>query len=122
MHLLLPARLRGTLDPGRGDGLQSAPGLTYIVDPLPLDHETDVELELESEGNRIDLFSSNEELRANAERIARLRPDGPPWLGGSARSTVLNVFGADPATRLAENLLAEDLQRIGWLDSRHLHL
>jgi hypothetical protein len=121
MHRLLPARVRGTLDPGRGEGVQSAPGFTYIVDPLPIGREVEIDINLENKGNHIDLFTSNDELRANAELIARLRPDSPPWLGASAHSTVLNVFGADPATRLAENLLSEDLQRVGWVDSRRLH-
>jgi putative oxidoreductase len=60
------------------------------------------------------------EARQNAVAIAANRPDASPWLTGSTRSTVLDVFGATPATRLAEDWLADDLNQVGWLARKRL--
>lgn len=123
LHLLFPARLRGILRPvGTGGDLSAAPGLTYVIDPLPRGARTEIEIQLVEPDSRVG--NDNEwawgMLESNAEAIERQRPDAPPWLTATAHSTVLEVFGADPATRLAENWLAEDLRRVGWLQGRRL--
>lgn len=114
LALLLPAHVRGLLRPAKGG---HSPALTYVIDPLPPTAKTRLEIELTTADSRGTNDWAWLAMEGNAEAIARFRPWSPPWLRATASTTVLEVFGADPATRLAEKWLAADLHRIGWLKS-----
>ena len=121
LSLLLPARLEGVLRPVGDDlGIASSPALTYVFNPLPRDQTTQVEIRLAEpathEADDNDLAWSW--VERNAAAISMHRPHAPPWLGGSSHTTVLEVFGADPALRLAEGWLWDDLRHIRWVDHR----
>jgi hypothetical protein len=119
LHQLLPARLVGRLRPWKGgQGLTGAPGLTYVIYPLAPESSTQIAIELEGpeETERESRDWGWSALREVATDIRRLRPSAPQWLTPSSHSTVLDVFGADPAWRLAEGWLHDDLRRLGWAD------
>jgi hypothetical protein len=104
---LLPARLVGTLHPGTPETWE--PSLTYLWEPLGQGSEPAVEIEIGE--SRRDAWG---ELEALDERIRTMRPD-ISWLHGSVVSTVLQVFGQDPATRLAMGWLRDELRALKWV-------
>ena len=104
---LMPLRLVGRLAPPKGG---SWPSLYYRLEPLPPSMRNEIDIELAP--MLPDRFPGLDDL---GRHIRELRPESP-WLQASAHTTILEVFGGAPATRLAFDWLAKDLHRHHWLD------
>ena len=106
---LLPARLVGQLElePDR-----SLPGLSYHFEPLATSTPNQVAIELGNDP------ADWEKVSTYTRMIRELRPEIGSWITGSSHSTVLEVFGATPATAIAFDWLAKDLLEYRWLERR----
>ena len=105
---LLPARLVGRLHPDSAS--RRGPGLTYYIEPVASTMKTTVEIAMDESEPRFDW----DKVTEVSDRVRAIRPDVATWLQGSVSSGHLDLFGANPATRLAEEWLTKDLERVHW--------
>ena len=109
-----PVRFKGILTPSslrRGGGdFGEHPRLDYWFEPLPFGTKSQVEIVLApAPGFLIDDFDET------ALRLLRqMRPDAANWIWSGKGSTALRVFGACPATDIAYDWIALDLERLKW--------
>ena len=111
---ILPARFKGILTPSslrrEKSGFAQHPVLDYWFEPLPFGTKTQAEILLApAPGFLIDNFDEKA-LRS----LRQMRPDAANWIWSARGSTALGVFDICPATKIAYDWLARDLQRLKW--------
>jgi len=99
----LPARLRGTIVVD-----DSGPGISWFLDPQPVGSSTTVELELGNDFKKPEL----DYLFRKVNAVRSPPPRGYRCVG----SSILDIWGPAPATKLAYDWLEEDLKWIKWID------
>ena len=110
--ITLPAELVGTVQPARGhNDYFDGPAIMWSFEPLPIGSESTVRLEL---GQSLSFDPGQSE---SSKRFRRLRPEASGWLGASVTSSVLDIWGARPATAIAYHWLRRDLHGVSWVDS-----
>ena len=110
----LPARFKGILTPSslrrEKSGFAQHPVLDYWFEPLPFGTKTQTEIVLApAPGFLIDDFDENA-LRS----LRQMRPDAANWIWSAKGSTPVGVFDSCPATKIAYDWIAQDLQRLKW--------
>ena len=108
---LLPVRLVGRLRPMHGTDMSGAPSLSTFFEALPDGSKSRVEISIGTEP-----WTWEEIQQAVAASRSR-RPHADRWLQVVRSEEHLEVFGSDPATRIAYEWLVEDLAPSGWVDS-----
>jgi nucleoside phosphorylase len=109
--VILPARFIATLEPAvpPKEGGKS-PGLHYRFEPLLVGSASHVDIVL---GSRSGLDDRRVEV-ARWAAVQKIRPDASQWIPSLSGSTVLEVFGSCPATKIAYKWLEYDLRQIHW--------
>jgi hypothetical protein len=122
MAACMPLCLLGTLQPTTADTEADGPGLFWTVLPLEPGSSNRVEIEL-GEPRRMwpdwEAFSAWD--RSRHQVLRRWRPEVLPYVRLPQVEGVLDVFGSRPATLLAYEWLSDDLNQLGWLNSRIPH-
>ena len=72
--------------------------------------------------NRVDLRVGDdrfgrEHMLAVLDRLQRMRPEAAGWISSRQYATQ-ELFGKNPATELAYELLWDDLRRTSWVEGR----
>jgi hypothetical protein len=101
----LPARIVGSYVAGEGP---KWPTLDWYLDPLPVGQQTVTEIVANDRADRL------EDARAVYRRLAEMRPSASEWIKARVSHGIADVFGADPVTTLAYDLLRRDLQLVSW--------
>lgn len=104
---VLPARLVGILTPRTQAPWGNAATITYWYEPLPSGSRTSLDLRIGPP-----LGESEERDARIRETYARERPDLQSW--NLYTASLLEVWGALPASNLAFKWLAGELRQLGW--------
>ncbi len=110
-YRLLPARVRGRVEPGRADHANERPGFMWYVEPLPAGNDNGSFWTVGPSPG--DDWSDDTYWRDRRKQVALLRGD----IAGQARLTLHggepDVFSRMPATAFALRLLKDDLHDSG---------
>lgn len=108
--IILPARFVATLDvPAKSNQDHKYPGLHYRFEPLPIGNVSRVEITLAAGKTRAADFHEY------WSTIQKMRADSGKWISSGSGSTLLEVFSACPATKLAFRWLEDDLRDVHWV-------
>ena len=114
LHRLLPVRLEGWLTTsGQGEAARNWPSLTWYGRILPSGRESEVAFELAKTRNVPFHYKALSQHEQDAFEAHRQNLPGKFSLSWTM-SSLLNVFGSHPATKLALDWLRRDLQALGW--------
>ena len=113
--MLMPARLKGWITPPLPGDRRSVPWITWVFEPLSLGSQAEVQLQLHEAGmpDHLALF---EDVR---EKVTRLRSHTLSPARPLVRSSILEVYGASPASDLVMSWLWEDLRFLGLCEDTH---
>jgi len=112
-HAARPAVARIALYPAdASQGFQGSPGVNWRLNPLPWSAANCVEVTLASRNKAGTHWGDDGPWR----EYERMRPHALAFTGLVQRNSILDVFGATPATDLAYQLLHDDLKTIRWLN------
>ncbi|MER8099066.1 hypothetical protein [Kitasatospora sp. NPDC094016] len=102
---------------GTDRGLDFGPMFSRVVVPLPLGSSSHVDVtRVEDVRAEPDSWPWSGSVDGQAD-FRHLRPESAAWSSRSVVREVLSVFGDSPATALAYNWLAKDLDAVGLSDS-----
>ena len=106
----LPAKLDGELIRPRPNA--PAPWISWHLEPLPYGSPNVVKIVFsESQQTDVEWRAYTRELW---EKLKLLRPHAADWIGYHFVRSVLDIFGATPATDLAYGWLIDDLKRVSF--------
>lgn len=115
-NVTFPARLTGTVKPGR---LEDSPfggsgTIAYCLEPLSLGRKCSVDLKIGAGwGEESDPW---DKLNALWKELTRLRPD-VSGVSIHMSNSILRIGGPTPATSIAYDWLRSDLKSCGWMAS-----
>ena len=114
-YQLLPARVRGKLEPGRADHADERPSFMWYVEPLSAGNDNGSFWTVGPSPG--DDWSDDTYWRDRRKQVALLRGD----IAGQARLTLHggepDVFSRMPATAFALRLLKDDLHEFRWVST-----
>lgn len=113
MYALFPALFHGELIFHKPrEGFDSGPTLSWGMEPLSADLQSDVRVTLVQEGAEPAPWMSQTEWNTRQKLVRTCRPQSRRWLSPIAGLTSVDVFRATPATDLAFDWLHADLKKV----------
>lgn len=104
---LLPATMVGTIRFSDTRFDKHSPGIDWYFEPLSLDKQSCVEINLADKPSPIDVY-------ALLQKNRRMRPQASEWITSFVSHGFLRIFQVKPVSEIVYRWLKDDLRRINW--------